>query len=224
MSDLKEIDRVAGVPIFSVAGTPPSFVYQAGFAIDADGSPNCYGPNNDGLDWTANGGTPGGDWWGGPVDGEGNPCVQKIFDPTPGFFVSGTALINSAFPEASPYRYLDSESIPFFVLPGSHGNGAKIGDVGLVFNTKTGDNCYAVYGDIGPSSKIGEGSIRLAEALKLSNCNPKDGGTESKIMIFLVFPGSVGAWKPPSVWWDAANTLTHAWGGLARLKKIAKEL
>jgi len=150
MSDLKEIDRVDGVPIFSVTGTPFSFVYKSGFTIDADGSPNCYGPDNSGLDWTANGGTPGDDWWGGPVDGQGMPCIQKIYDPTPGFYVSGTALIDASFPEASPYRYLDSESIPFFVLPGTHGNGAKLGDVGLVLNTKTGDNCYAVYGDVGP--------------------------------------------------------------------------
>jgi hypothetical protein len=224
MSDLSHIDTVNGIKIYSVAGTPLAFVYQAGFTIDADGSPNCYGPDNSGLDWTANGGTPGDDWWGGPVDSQGMPCIQKIYDPSPGFYVSGTALINSAFPEQSPYRYVDSESIPFFVLPGKHSNGAKLGDVGLVYNTKTGDSCYAVYADVGPTSKIGEGSIRLAEALKFTSANPKDGGTESKSVVFLVFPGSVGAWKPPSVWWDVANTLTHAWGGLERLQKIIPEL
>lgn len=223
MSDLTKIDAVAGTSIYSVAGEVKSFVYKAGFAIDADGSPNCYGPSNNGLDWTANGGTPGGDWWGGPTDSQGNPCLQKIYDPTPGFFVSGTSLANPAFPEQSPYRYLDSESIPFFVLPGKHNNGAKLGDVGLVLNTRTGDNCYAVYGENGPSDKIGEGSIRLAEALSIDH-NVKSGGTESRIVVFLVFPGSVGAWKPPSVWWDAANTLTKAWGGLSKLKEIAKDL
>jgi len=44
---------------------------------------------------------------------------------------------------------------------------------------------------LGPTSKIGEGSIRLAEALKLEDVNPKTGGTESKVVVFLVFPGSV---------------------------------
>lgn len=223
MSDLKEIDRVAGVPIYSVAGTVKSFVYKAGFAIDADGSPNCYNPENTGIDYTANGGTPGGDWWGGPTDGSGEPIVQKIFDPSPGYYVSATALANPSFPEASPYRYLDSESIPFFVLPGSHGNGAKTGDVGLVYNTQLQENCYAVYGDIGPTSNIGEGSIRLAEALKIDP-DPKVGGTEAKIIVYLVFPGSVGAWKPPNVWFDVANTLFKSWGGLSRLEKIIKEL
>jgi Fungal chitosanase of glycosyl hydrolase group 75 len=221
---LKQIDMVASVPIYSVDGDPPSFIFKAGFMIDADGSPNAYGPNNSGLDYTANGGDDqGGEWWAGPVDGDGRPIIQKIFDPTPGFYVSATALGNSAFPEQSPYRYLDSECIPFFVLPGQHSNKAKTGDVALVYNTKTGDNCYAVYGDIGPSSKIGEGSIRLAEALKL-DANPKSGGTESKIIVYVVFPGSVGAWKPPSVWFDAANTVFHAWGGIPRLKEIIPEL
>jgi hypothetical protein len=223
MSDLQEIDVVAGVPIYSVTGTVKSFVFKAGLMIDADGSPNCYGPDDKGIDYTANGGTPGGDWWGGPTDTSGMPCVQKVFDPTPGFYVSATALANPVYPEASPYRYLDSESIPFFVLPGSHYNGAKLGDVGLVLNLKTGDNCYAVYGDVGPSSKIGEGSIRLAEALKISG-DPKNGGIEAKNVVYLIFPGSVGAWKPPSVWFDIANTLFHSWGGLSMLKQISKEL
>jgi Fungal chitosanase of glycosyl hydrolase group 75 len=223
LGDLSHIDQVAGVPIYSVTGPVRSFIYKAGLAIDADGSPNCYGPDNSGLDYTANGGTPGSDWWGGPVDSEGMPCVQKIYDPSPGFYVSATALANPAFPEASPYRYLDSESIPFIVLPGQHSNGAKLGDVALVYNTRTEDNCYAVYGDVGPTSKIGEGSMRLAEALKVSS-SPKSGGTESKSIVYLVFPGSVGAWKPPSVWFDAANTLFKSWGGLSRLLKIIKEL
>ena len=223
MADLTKIDEVAGVRIYSTSGEPPAFLYKAGFAIDADGSPNCYGPDNSGLDWTANGGTPGSDWWGGPVDASGYPVVQKIYDPTPGFYVSGTALINPSYPEASPYRYTDSESIPFIVLPGQHSNKAKLGDVALVYNTETEDNCYAVYADVGPSSKIGEGSIRLAEALAL-NSDAKSGGTERKVITFVVFPGSVGAWKPPSVWFDAANTLFESWGGLDRLKKLIPNL
>jgi hypothetical protein len=223
MSDLSHIDQVAGVPIYSVAGTTKSIIFRAGYMINADGSPNCYGPDNTGLDYTANGGTPGGDWWGGPTDDQGMPCVQAVYDPSPGMYVSGTALINPAFPEASPYRYLDSESIPFFVMPGNHYNGLKLGDVGLVYNTKTGDNCYAVFGDVGPSSKIGEGSIRLAGALNI-DVNPKSGGTESKAVVYLAFPGSVGAWKPPSVWFDVANTIFKAWGGMSRFQKVIKEI
>lgn len=222
--DLIEIDSVAGCVIYSVQGEPKSFVFKAGMMIDCDGSPNAYGPNNSGLDYTANGGNDqGGDWWGGPTDSSGKPIVQKIYDPSPGKYVSGTSHIYPAYSEDSPYRYMDSESIPFFVLPGKHSNGAKSGDVGLCYNTKTGDNCYGIYADVGPSTKIGEGSMRMAEALKI-NSNPKTGGTESRIVVYLVFPGSVAKWLPPKVWWDTANTLTKAWGGLSRLKDIASRI
>jgi Fungal chitosanase of glycosyl hydrolase group 75 len=223
VSDLKEIDEVDGVCIYSVAGDPASFLFKAGMAIDADGSPNCYGPDDSGLDWTANGGTPGEDWWGGPTDRLGMPCIQKIYDPCPGMYVSGTAHINPAYDEQSPYRYLDSESIPFFVLPGSHNNGAKLGDVGLLYNIKTCDNCYGIYGDIGPSGKIGEASIRMAEALGI-DADPKEGGTEAKAIAYLVFPGSVGKWVSPSIWFDVANALVKSWGGLYRLKQLLKEI
>ncbi len=226
-NELTEIDALAGSAIYSVKGEPKSFVFKAGLMIDCDGSPRAYGPNNSGIDYTANGGndTSGkaGAWWGGPVGSDNKPIVQKVYEPNPGFYVSGTSLVNPTYPEASQYRYIDAESVPYFVLPGSHTNGAKVGDIGLLYNTKTGDNCYGVFADQGPSSKIGEASLRMATALNIPN-NPKTGGTESKIIVYLVFPGSIASWKPPNVWWDVANTLTKAWGGLARLKQIAEDI
>lgn len=223
MNQLNEIDVVDTVKIYSVLGEPKAFVFKSGLMIDCDGSPNAYGPDDSGMDYTANGGDDsGGDWWGGPTSG-GKPVVQMIYDPSPGMYVSGTSHYNSAYSEDSPYRYLDSESIPFFVLPGKHSCGAKLGDVGLCLNTKTGDNCYGIYADVGPAAKIGEASMRMAAALKI-NSNPKTGGTESPIIVYLVFPGSIASWKPPKIWWDTANTLTKAWGGLSRLKEIAQDI
>src|ERR1700741_688513 len=101
MSELSEIDNVAGISIYSVHGEPPSFIFKAGLAIDADGAPNCYGPDNSGIDYTANGGDDSGDgsWWGGPVDANGLPLIQKIYDPYPGYYVSATAHINPAYAE-----------------------------------------------------------------------------------------------------------------------------
>lgn len=226
-NQLTEIDYVAGVKIWSVDGDPKSFIFKAGLMIDCDGAPDAYGPNNTGIDYTANGGDPtsgkSGAWWGGPVDKNNKAIIQKIYDPYPGFYVSGTALINPAFAESSQYRYVDAGSIPFIVLPGSHSNGAKTGDVCLCFNEKTGDNCYGIYADVGPSAKIGEASMRMADALAIPS-SPKNGGTAAKIITYLVFPGSVGAWKPPDVWWDVANTLTKSWGGLTRLKQLLPAL
>jgi Fungal chitosanase of glycosyl hydrolase group 75 len=221
---LTEIDSVAGVRIYSVEGDPESFVFKAGAAICADGAANCYGPNNTGIDYTANGGDDqGGKWWGGPVGKDGKPLTQNIYDPYPGMYVCATAHFNPGYTEDSQYRYIDSAAIPFLVMPGNHACGAKLGDVALVLNTVSGDNCYAIYADVGPSAKIGEISMRLATALKLNN-NPKKGGTSAKAIAYLVFPGSVASWKPPKVWFDVANTLTQAWGGLARLKEIAHTL
>ena len=225
---LTEIDYVAGVKIWQVGGMPidaqqKSWIFKAGAMVNADGSPRCYGPDNSGIDYTANGGTPGKNWWGGPVDSKGMPIIQKIYEPKPGMYVSGTSLINPAYPESSQYRYVNSEEIPFFVMPGTHYTGAKPGDVGLCYNTKTGDNCYAIFADVGPKDKIGEISIRMAQALNI-NDDPKKGGTSERIVVYLLFPGSVGGWKPPNVWWDVANTMVTAWGGLSRLKELVPSL
>jgi len=89
MNKLTQIDAVAGISIWSVSGNPidakqPSFIYKSGAMINADGSPNCYGPNDSGIDFTANGGTPGKNWWGGPTDSKGMPLIQKIYEPSPG--------------------------------------------------------------------------------------------------------------------------------------------
>ena len=90
-------------------------LYKAKMAIDADGSPQAYGPNNSGLDWTANAGSPG-NWWGVVTDVSGNPIIQGPSDPFPGLYVSTTSLVNSAFSTTNPLRYVNSSTIPFFVL------------------------------------------------------------------------------------------------------------
>lgn len=225
MSELNEIDYVADVTIYRVSGDPPAILFKAGMTIDADGAPNCYGPNNSGIDYTANGGDDqgGDDWWGGPTDSKGKPIKQKIYEPFPGMYVSATSHCDPRFTNDSQYRYTDSRCIPFMVMPGNHSNGAKCGDVCLCLNTQTGDNCYGIYADVGPSSKIGEASMRMAEALKISS-DPKKGGTSSKIVAYLLFDGSLGKWAPPKDWFNLANKLTKEWGGLSRLKKLLKQI
>ena len=60
-----------------------AILYRAKFAVDADGSPRAYGPNDSGLDWTANAGYPG-NWWGVVTDINGDPVIQGAGDPYPG--------------------------------------------------------------------------------------------------------------------------------------------
>lgn len=219
----KVIGKVADVTIYEVAGDPKSFLYKSGLAINADGAPNAYGPaDTEPLDYLANAGGPG-NWWGIATDPTGKPHVQKIYHKQPGYYVSTTAHVNPAFPETNPDRYIDSSTVPFFVLPGGKPFGAVLGDIGLLFNTKTGDNIYAIYADIGPASKIGEASIQAAQALGV-NSDPKKGGTIQPIIITLVFPGSCPGFKTPDVWFNLAHQIFQKWGGLARLQNIIASL
>src|SRR5438046_6221945 len=98
---------------------------------------------------------------------------------------------------------LPSEAVPYVVLPGAtfrSNTGLTIGDVALViFKDKI---AAAVCGDIGPSKKIGEGSIRLHEGLHPPAPDPcslrqPDGSCKrilnasiDKDVLFFVFPGS----------------------------------
>ena len=118
--------------------------------------------------------------------------------------------------ETDPRRYVDSSSIPYIVLPAKHSAGAKLGDFAVVFNGRNGRIANAIYADIGPTNKIGEGSIALAKALDIPS-NPRKGGVDKDVM-YVVFPGS-GNRKTRTL----AEINTEAtkqfknWGGMARL-------
>lgn len=164
-------------------------LYKAKMAIDADGSPRAYGPNNTGLDYTANAGSPG-NWWGVATDLNGNPYIQHPGQPYPGMYVSTTSLLNSACVDSLPCRYVDSENVPFYVIPTAVKNlGILIGDIAFVYNTVTKKGCYAIYADSGPAGSLGEGSMYLAAKLGINN-NPRTGGTSSGIIDYIIFPHS----------------------------------
>ena len=175
--------------------------WKSGLNIDADGSPHAYSPDGSppGLDYLANAGSPG-NWWGIVTESgqsNGTPVIQGSSDPAPGFYVSSTALVDSSYNFKSPLAYVDSETIPFIVLPGSHSDfGGSMGDLCTVVRLSTNQFCHAIAADIGPSDQIGEGSIALANALGI-NSSPKNGGTSSGIG-FVFYPGS-GDGKPKTV-------------------------
>jgi hypothetical protein len=167
-----------------------AILFKAKMAIDADGSPRAYGPNNSGLDYTANAGHPG-NWWGVVTNNSGNPIIQNSSNPYPGMYVSTTSLVNNSYPATNPLHYVNSEAIPFFVLPSAVtqlGN-IHLGDIGYVYNTVTGQGCYAIFADGGPAGKLGEGSIYLANQIGV-NSNARTGGTTQGIIDYIVFPGS----------------------------------
>lgn len=176
------------IPIGRLPGSH-AFFYEAGMTIDADGAPNAYHPDNSGLDDLANAGTPG-RWEGLAKDAYGEPFIQGPEDPFPGYYVSATALADRSKALNDPARYVDASRIPFVVLPGTMARqlGARVGDFALVLNWRNGKMSYAIFGDVGPFDRIGEGSVALAENLGIRS-DARNGGARRGI-VYLVFPGS----------------------------------
>jgi hypothetical protein len=221
MAKLKLLKRVGYSDIFTLENDQSAFFYEAGFMIDADGAYHAYHRDNrSGLDYLGNAGSPG-NWWALVTDNgrsSGNPIVQSGSDPAPGFYISTTSLEDESRDRRDPRRYVDAESINFFVLPGRLGLGAQLGDFGVVVRPAANDYDYAIYADVGPAAKIGEGSIALAAALGIPS-NPKTGGAGHGI-IYIVFPGSKKGWPLTQAQIDQhSSALFAAWGGLDKVKE-----
>jgi hypothetical protein len=168
-----------------------TILYRAKFAIDADGSPRAYGPNETGLDINENAKN-NGQWVGVVTDAAGKPIIQKLGDPYPGLYVSQTSLYDTQYDNTDPRCYVDAEKIPYIVLPMAlmELSKASIGDMAYVFNPATKKNSYAIVADEGPEGLLGEGSIYLAKALGIANISPRDGGLEGEAIQYIVFPRS----------------------------------
>jgi hypothetical protein len=145
-------------------------VFVSGMAIDADGSPHAYHPDNvSGLDDLRHAGSP--EHWDGLVTVNGSPVVQGDDDPAPDFYVSATSLEDDDYPATSPRHYVDAEKIPYVALPGDFG--AELGDIAYVVNSETQQGSAAIFADESP--RPGEGSIALARALGV-NADARRGG------------------------------------------------
>lgn len=186
--------------------------YTSGLQIDADGSPRAYHPTSSwGRDRLVNAGHPG-NWWGILTDNNqpsGKPLLQGEYDPAPGFYISTTSLCDSTnhdYRWNDPRRWVNSETIPFIVLPGGQpqifnptgfNGAARLGDFAVVVNLANGRKAAALVADVGPPDHIGEGSIALAAALGV-NPDARTGGASGGILT-IVFAGSrlTPAWPHP---------------------------
>ena len=120
------IATIAGVDV-SKMEPDGSLIFKAGMEIDADGSPHAYHPiSSKGLDSLENAKDQNGRFVGIALKPNGEPAVQGDDDPAPGFFVSTTSLEDTSKASTDPARYVDSERIPFIVLPGHMSGGAKL--------------------------------------------------------------------------------------------------
>ena len=206
--------------IFHLDDKPGPLFWTSKLHVDADGSGRAYHPHGSppGLDYLDNAGSQRNGWWGISVAPNGLPYTQTEQDPNPGFYVSTTALEDNGLPRSNPARYVDSEKVPFFVLPSRPHFGASLADLGMFFNLETGASSWAIYADVGPANQIGEGSIRLNENLGLSG-DPKTGGTEKEIIATVLFPGSRVGWPRSNEELEAAaKAAFEKWGGLDSLK------
>lgn len=189
---LIENEKLEGQAVYvEERATVKRVLFHAKYHIDADGSPKAYHPEKGkGLDYLANAGDEK-KWW-GIATKEGEPCVQTESDPAPGYYVSTTALVDSSIrDECNPKRYVNSEEISYIVIPRSFIKeyGVELGDFVTVYNEKTQKYAHAIVADFGPSEKIGEGSIALAQKLGLEDLSPKKGGQSDGIR-YLIYPKS----------------------------------
>jgi hypothetical protein len=188
-----------------------SVTFSSGATLDGDGANGqfggdpCYAPatyNGRTLDDLRNAGGPG-NWFGVVTDNgqpNGRPVVQGNADPKPGAFVSATSLhlrdaSGNPLPASSPFKYVDSATVPFIVVPPLIGHGVEgivMGCRAVVTNTRNGRSIEAVVADGGPKNHLGEISLACAQAIGVpigGGAHPANGGGAESGIDYELFPG-----------------------------------
>src|SRR5215470_16283394 len=203
----------------SVINADGGILFTAGMTIDADGAPNAYGPHNRGLDYTAN--ARGAHGWVALVTNEkGHPLLQKS-GPYRGYYISTTSLQQGNVSDLrNPRKYIDATKISYIALPSDFAKrfDISLGDLAVVVNRANGRSAYAIFADVGPRGRIGEGSIALARALGIP-ANPRHDSAEDGIT-YLIFPSSGSAREDHITARgvrSAAARRYRQWGGRQRL-------
>lgn len=247
--------EIGAVKIFRDASTN-AVAFASQMQVNTDGAPDAYHPDDIGITHICNGVSvgPGCTWkanclpefrraraegFRGPTKvcffamatgADGVPLIQGEGDPKPGYFVSTTALQQPGQRARTPAAQLDSNTVPFAVIPGnwqSSGRpGPKLGDFGVAYRRSTGQLAYFVIGDTGPRNKLGEGSIALHQALGNDPFVMRYGlrrarqGIGGRDVVYLLFPGSA----QPGEHLDSASIerqtqpLFDRFGGIERLR------
>ena len=171
----------------------------------ADGSPRCYGPSGcspEPLDYLGNAGSPETGWW-GVVCKNGEPVVQQEGDPKkhpfPSLYVSCTAYGFADYPENDCRHWVDAETVAFSVVPSSVRMAVEpkfLGCYAEITDKKKRKTLQCVCTEIGPSTHLGEASMKAVEFFGL-NPDPKCGGSsDKKRFIYRFWPGQAAkGWK-----------------------------
>lgn len=214
--------------LFIHHNTQTYFFSTTHMAVDADGAPNAYHPDNIGLDYLGNAGYPNKSWWKDILVVDPNDSNRAYIQKTgefAGYFVSKTSLKDEKREVTDPSRYVDSRHIPYFVFPIAFYKMKRtglIGDLGLAINLSTKDKTAFVVADIGPSrASLGEVSISLAERLGGKNVNPKNGsGVPDGEILYIVFPYSSREYKWPMSYEEMSATAEKLLKGIGGLDSI----
>jgi hypothetical protein len=105
------------------------------------------------------------------VNKDGRPCIFSSGE-NKGYFASMTAVDNGNIKdkgECDCNYYLDATKIPAIVLPKGKNAlsllGAKKENLVIAYNPETKKVTYAIIGDTGPASNLGEGNILMNQSL-----------------------------------------------------------
>lgn len=174
--------------------------FMADGDIDADGAngqnggPAAYKTDNSGTEHLANGGMAikngrviCAESWARDIVILGPDREPRVFEG--GVIASKTWYRHLDKAEDDPAAYVDSETVPYIVVPSL----IIRGTVGVVRGCKArvtrGERSVdCAVADKGPRTKIGELSIAAARALGL-NPSPRHGGTENQELLYELWPG-----------------------------------
>jgi hypothetical protein len=112
---------------------------------------------------------------------------------------SAIAALRDEIGTLKKFSFLIGATDPYIVLPMGLGksDGGKVGDYALVV---FGDRIFpAIVGDVGPSDKAGEASLRIAKEIN-SVATPNNRPVSDLKVTYLVFPGTAETpWGPPDL-------------------------
>ncbi|MEN3370164.1 MAG: hypothetical protein V7609_2307 [Verrucomicrobiota bacterium] len=112
---------------------------------------------------------------------------------------SGIAAVRDEIETLKKYSFLIGATDPYIVLPLGLGkaDGGKVGDYALVI---FGDRIFpAIVGDIGPSDKAGEASLRIAKEIN-TVATPNNRPVSDLKVTYLIFPDTgEKPWGPPDL-------------------------
>ena len=98
------------------------------------------------------------------------------------------------------FSFLIAATDPYIVLPGIFARAKEAGEVGDYAVVVFGDQIYpAIVGDVGPSDKVGEASLRIAKEIN-ALATPYNRPVSDLKVTYLIFPGTADTpFGPPDL-------------------------